>query len=265
MQDLFVNKDVEQSYLSTCLIELGQWKQRDAEDNESQTQALEEAKAASLEEDSFNNYFLATQIGQRTWLTDLCQANFDTFLRRAQDYRYNLNVMKLQIEAQRVDLEKLTVKNASLIIGDANNVKFAANAAAIADRDLTVAAGKLPGAAVPAPVAGDDEDRQALLADLAHRKDIYATRATQLGLDFQALPKEPDIKAVEDERSKLAGDLRQRGTESERQAWNDDLNILQARATAMTNKFRSFTQDATALTTRINTLIKEIQAASNPT
>lgn len=261
MQETFVNKDVEQAYLSTCLVELGQWKQRDPEDDALRQQALNDA-AAGLDDTTLNHYFLATTLGQRTWLTDHCQANFDTFLRRAQENRYNLNVMKMQIEAERVKLQQLTTRNASLVIGEGTNVRFERNAVDDTHGALGASSKKLREAKVPLAGPGADQTRLDLLTELSNRQTTLLGDAEQLESQFTQLPGVSAVEAIEKRRNDLAGDLRQHSGPAERASWETDYELVQAEASQLAQRYSSYSQRAKALTRSINQLLTDIQGAT---
>jgi hypothetical protein len=264
MQEAFVNKDVEQAYISTCLIELGQWKQRDPEDDELRRQALEKVGQSGFADAQLNDYYLATQLGQRTWLTDHCKDNFDTFLRRAQENRYNLNVMKLQIEAQKVKLDQLNAKPASLAIGESTNARLERNAALAAHATVTEALKTLNATEVPKPAGNASVDRIELLQDLERRKAAAAQAGVQGEAQFQGLPLENEVVEVENKRNALAGDLRQHGSEAEQALWEDDFDVVQRRASNLANEYRAYSQGAASLNADIVRILKEIQQAANP-
>jgi hypothetical protein len=266
MQETFVNKDVEQAYVSTCLIELGQWKQRDPEDDELRQIAVDEASNLGLDNATLNHYYRATTLGQQTWLTEHCRNNFDTFLRRAQENRYNLDVLKLKIEAQRVQLEQLNAQNASLAIGESTNVRLDFNAAQAAHTAVSAALESLAGSAgnVPAPEPQADQDRKDLLNTLGEQKTQAQEDGRQLELKFKDLPVLSAVTAIELNRDTLAGDLRQHGDSAEQFAWQKEFNVAQAQAAQLAQRYSDYSRRAAALNRRIDHLLGEIKAAATP-
>jgi hypothetical protein len=256
MQDTFVNKDAEQAYLSTCLIELGQWKQRDPEDDRFRQGVLRDLEGQKGGD--VRDYFLATQLGQQTWLTDHCRANFDTFLLRAQENRYNLNVMKMQIEAQRVKLDELKLEKASLAIGEGVSPAFARAAAVKAQAALTEALAKLTANPVPKPAATDSAERKDAIEQLAARQQAVANKSKELASRFTVLPPETDVTNLEARLRQLDIDARQQGSDAERRDWQADFEFARSNASYLARRYDDYTREANSLTGRVSSLVDAI-------
>ncbi len=260
MQETFVNKDMEQAYVSTCLTELGLWKNRDPEDDAFRKLTIERLgkvaqnpKFKDFSDTELGDYYLASQLGQTTRLTEHCEKNLEAFLFQAQANENARKVMRLQLESQRLDLEreKLT-KGGGQLGAEAHPLSDHKVASQVKDA-LTAARNALP---ATAPAAAQAQ----LVADLQAAK----TRADKL-LSDDAKILTDQLQAAKDIEARflaLVTDPRRtdQAAGDDRENWQSEYNLQQKEAALLADKFSDFTRRARRALSEVEAVAAKIKA-----
>lgn len=278
MQETFVNKDMEQAYLSACLIELGQWKNpRDKEDSDFRalmmkrlsdkyvrySNAIPEGKEGDdfkFEEEEIGDFYLATQVGQKTLLTQHCEKNLELFLFQAQANENTRKLIRLQLESQRIELERDKLSKKSTQVGAEVHPEAELNVALLVKKTLTEARDKLKTTDIPttspAPVQ----------SELKRAKEAALERATKLlDNDAKILSEQADAaKKLEAHYLALITDPRRTASASvdDQENWQSEFNLQQKEASLLADKFADFTRRARRALSEVLSVQQKIDGTS---
>ncbi|WNJ98287.1 hypothetical protein L2D14_10415 [Thalassospiraceae bacterium LMO-JJ14] len=247
MQARFLDKDIDQSYIATCLTELGHRKLATAEDNEYRKLALAEltkihdkaANGLTFGDGGFpgtdyglhlESFFLSTQLTGENQLTQHCRQNLSGFVETSIRNRQELKLKRLEIEQAKLTLlakqaEQATPKafHPKLVMARLQADKAAYDKVKNAYDTMIV---KVPKEPKPDPNKVLRDEFKAFVKGLpAFEKEMNAAVAAgPVG----------EVAKLEAAYLTLVADIRQEGTTLQRKAWKADYDKQQAEAESRT-------------------------------
>ena len=108
MQERFINKDIDQAYIQTCLVELGNWKKSNELEKEYQRYALDLIKISGpITKAGSIPFFVGGIFENANELTEHCKDNLGPFVVQVQADRQVLKLRQLENEGKRLDILSL--------------------------------------------------------------------------------------------------------------------------------------------------------------
>lgn len=267
MQETFVNKDVEQSYVSACLIELGQWKVRDGEDDfirhsamKKLVRALDDIDLRDKTEPDLQDYFLATQLGQHTLLTNICEATLGPVMFRAQANAHDRKLKVLEIEAKRVELALQHSDSAPVDSGEGVHPLKSLNEAVVVKAALDKALSELP----PVPAVSDNftaEQKKEFDGLRKTAEDEAKAISAEMG-KLVSDPQKTAVQSLENDYILLIADARRTGTKAELEVWSLAFEAQQKQAALLARQYSDIMRKAKGATTALIELKRRIEAVA---
>ncbi len=274
MHKTFIEKDIEQAYISACLIELGGWKLQSSEDraylNLSIDQISEFKKQAlkDKEKEGLNNerkdlsqwvdavksrpFFLASSLNTKgTLLSEHCVMNLEKFISKAQDNRYALKFKTLEIETKKLDLAKHQIAE-DVKMKEAIFPQLAYN---LLSDDLKILAKKKSDLSTKT-MPSNNEQLAKEKKGLIEKADVVISEGNSLITDNE----KAKIDKIEQEYVALMKDTRKTGTESEKKLWTAEYNLYQAKSEAENNKLQDHSKKVKEAAREIDDFFKKIEA-----
>ena len=260
MQARFIEKDISQDFISTCLIELGLWKDRNEFDNQFTRHALMLLKEnkKGITDETIRDFFLGTQIGGLTQLTKYCQTNLKDFIDEVRIDNQTARLKKLEIESKRLDL--LSRRSAAETAKPAAPIHPLTSYKLLVEDHEALKAHKAKLDAVTIPAAGDvisPEDRQKLAVEQSALSQFVKAALAQAANALSA-PEKGKVDQVEISYISIVTDTAtaRNGTPSVRKLWRLRFEEQQAIARRMVEEFGRYSKKLNDLSEEISAFIK---------
>lgn len=264
MQARFIDKDISQDFISTCLIELGLWKTRSAFDDDFTGHALGLLKAneEGITDETIRDFFLGTQIGGRTSLTEYCKDNLAEFIEKVRIDNQTARLKRLEIESKRLDLlSRQTVAESEK---PATVVHPLASYNLLKNDDVALKAQKvkLTGKTTP-PVSATFlvAARNKLVAEHAALVQIVDAILAQ-AVNALAVTEKAKLDQIEARYISIMVDTKKTGTPSERKLWQADFNQQQASGEHEDKKLKELSKKLNDASDEVDALIRKIDLVS---
>lgn len=264
MQARFLDKDVDQSYISACLTELGHRKVPTASDKEFQQLMLKRVKDTveakqPLETLMMEDFYLGSQLGDENRLTRHCENTLEKFVEASIQNRHELKVKKLEIERAKIALltRQAEIAAEAKVIHPSASLNLLAEAIKVAAEKL----GELKKAAIPAPK--DPNFTQAMHAATTAAKDGKVKELD--GLINQATAattgaSKGEIDSLEALYLSLVSDIRKSGMSTQRKLWKADYDKQQAIAEVKNKSLTELSKKLKIVSEETDELIRRIKS-----
>ena len=260
MQARFLEKDIDHTFVSTCLTEMGA-SNASSDPNvpgRSQIQAvvnkaMDEIVTLGAQGVDNKNIYLATQFQRRltpSRLLDFCENNLATFLKTSHVSRHELKLKQLDNESKRLDV--LAKQGPSPISVKPVHPSTALSKLERDEKQLKQRQTQLQNATVSSS-----------FPELVARK-------TTLQTDIQTLLKKTtdalseagrkNVKLIEDEYLEIVSSAGLHNAAAERKIWEQRLALQQAHAEQKAGELSTLAEGARRLAARVASLIDEIKA-----
>ena len=266
MQARFLDKQVDQAYISTCLIELGHRKVATLEDKKFRDAVFTDLMNGKDSNEPIGRFkmeafFLGSHLADENQLTQHCRANLERFVEISIENRHELDSKRLEIEKSRV---ALLTKQA--VTAAARKVIHPSAALNRLKEDLIVLMANradLNGLPVPAAAPPDFTANEHTVLD--------KSKAAQLlkldGLIGQAAnattgTSESEVNNLEARYLSLVADVRKDGTAIQKKLWKADFDKQQAQAEEKDTAMTKLSRELQAGTEESVGLIEEIKAVT---
>lgn len=261
MQERFIDVDPSQSWISACMIELGGTQLVASEyDKRFLEETVTRIEGGDRSTETIGDFFLATNIGSGTVLTEICKDTLADFIENVRIDRQTVRLKELDIESKRLDILSRqaiakTEKPASVIHPlAAYNLLIKDNAALKAQKIALVS--KVIPAVSATFLAAARAKLVAEKAALAQIVDAFLAQAN----NALAASEKAKLDIIEARYISIMADTKRVGAPSERKLWKADFNHQQANAEHENTKLRALSKKLNDTSDEVDALIKKIDA-----
>lgn len=272
MHKRFIEKEIEQSYVSACLTELGSWKLESLEDESYARRTIDQLdefkQRALLNKEQFNMwinettsrpFFLASALNTKgTLLSTHCLENLEQFIRKTQGDRHALKLKALEIESRKLDMADSQTEDFS----KKKEAIFPTVAFNLLKKDIAELENeknKLEKEDMPKV---SDKTTKNRIDELSAKKTTLINKANsvlQAGNSLVSATEEKEIAEIENRYVPLMRDPRMTGTQTEKRLWAAEYNLQQTQAGVKNLKLQSHSKNVKEVIKEIKAFEKQLQ------
>lgn len=259
MQERFLDKDVDQAFVSACLVEMALTTQSNPNTKtvaKLQQQTIDAAASKSKEEQEVAAK-LADQLGRltQTKLYEYCNQHLDPFLAESTRRRHELKMKQLDVAIAQIN----AVAGGTASRNETAPAVYPLAAFTTAKAALTTLTDKKNALTAQSPAATLPATEKAEL--IARKNDLLGRMTSLEALANQQLggTNEDTIKTLENDRIALMGDPRRFGTTDQRATWQAQFDLKEAQARERYTLLRTLNSNMESLTNEAEALIGRLK------
>ena len=263
MQERFINKDIDQAYIQTCLVELGNWKKSNELEKEYQRYALDLIKISGpITKAGSIPFFVGGIFENANELTEHCKDNLGPFVVQVQADRQVLKLRQLENEGKRLDILSLQAATPKETFGKFIHPRASYN---LLGEDKTKLEAK-KGTLTAKPVPDVSAVANAIVTQATHAR-LDREKTTLLAAIAALIQKAGDtltddqtaIDGIESEYIAVMADTRRFGGPADHGVWKARLELQQKNAEVLDKKMKAVSKEINAKIEEADIVIQDIE------